>query len=40
MCNRKVQNEKVSVGVVRDKANRPVLITHSEELCRHFITDT
>lgn len=30
MCNRKHQNEKVSVGVVMDKANSPDSTMHSE----------
>lgn len=30
MCNRKDQNEKVSVGVIMDKTNRPDSTMHSE----------
>ena len=30
MCNRRDQNEKVSVGVVMDKTNRPDSTMHSE----------
>lgn len=31
MCSRKDQNEKVSVGVVMDKTNRPDSTMHSED---------
>lgn len=43
MCNRKDENEKVSVGVVMDKTNRPDPMMHSEghrAISTHFITDT